>query len=125
MRWGYHKRRLKEYDKEYERRTNKLLSSTDNINKINKVLNRIDRDLDRKYADSLQYRERRKAKQKSTGRKLAKGAAIAAGAAVVAHLINKKINNGVGSSKIDLSKTFDTFKPDNFSFDKIKFDKMF
>ena len=93
MRWHYHKRRLKEYDKKYEEGANRILNSSKNMNEVNKRLTSFEKKLDKEYADSIKFSEERTKKLSIMKKavKIALGtAAVAAGAYAVNKYINKK-----------------------------------
>lgn len=93
MKWHYHKRRLKEYNKEYERETNKILSTSKNNREITKRLTSLEKRLDKKYSDSIKFNEKRIKKlsvmKKTVKIALGATAVIAAGAYAVNKYINK------------------------------------
>ncbi len=87
MKWGHHKARLAEYDKEYEKGTNKILNTSKSSKETNRRLTRLTNRLDKKYADSIKYREVRQQRVN----KIKKTAGYAAGAAVVAAYVGVKL----------------------------------
>ena len=88
MKWKHHKARLAEYDKEYERRANKILNTSKNHREINRKMTNLDNELNKKYADSIQYKMKRDKRIKAL-----KIAGVAAVATVAAIKIRKTIKD--------------------------------
>ena len=89
MKWRHHKARLAEYDKKFERGTNKILSSTKNMNSANKKLNSLERKLNKEYKDSIDYKIKRD-KRIKIAKVVGGTAAVAAGAYAVRKYFQKK-----------------------------------
>jgi len=92
MKWHHHKSRLKEYDKKYEEGANKILNTSKNMSEVNRRLTKLNNQLNKEYADSIEYGKKR-AKRLSIMKKSAKiigGTALVAGGA---YLVKKYIEN--------------------------------
>lgn len=114
MRW-HHRKRLKEYDKEYEKGANKILNSGKSMSEINRELTKFGKKLDKKYADSLKYKKEKDSKKWSTKKKILVGSGIAIGI-VGAAIGAKKIKDYLADKKkINLGKSATTYSINRFN----------
>lgn len=89
MKWKRHKARLAEYDRKFEKGTNRILSKTKNMNSANKQISNLSKKLDSEYKDSIEYKIKRDKRIKSA-KVVAGSAIVAVGALAVYKMFKKK-----------------------------------
>ena len=88
MKWKHHKARLEEYDRKFEKGTNRILSKTKNMNSANKQISNLSKKLDNEYKDSIEYKIKRDKRIKTA--KIVAGSAVVAGGALAVYKMFKK-----------------------------------
>lgn len=88
MKWKHHKARLEEYDRKFEKGTNRILSKTKNMNSANKQISNLSKKLDNEYKDSIEYKIKRDKRIKAA--KIVAGSAVVAGGALAVYKMLKK-----------------------------------
>lgn len=102
MKWRHHKARLAEYDREYERRANKILNTSKTYREVDRKMNNLEKELDKKYADSIQYKLKRDKRIKAL--KIVGAAAVAASIAAI------KIGKTIKDTKANAAKAREACK---------------
>ena len=88
MKWKHHKARLEEYNRKFEKGTNRILSKTKNMNSANKQISNLSKKLDNEYKDSIEYKIKRDKRIKAA--KIVAGSAVVAGGALAVYKMFKK-----------------------------------
>ena len=102
MKWRHHKARLAEYDREYEKRANKILNTSKTYREVDRKMNNLEKELDKKYADSIQYKLKRD--------KRIKALKIVGAAAVTASIAAIKIGKTIKDTKANAAKAREACK---------------